>query len=74
MDIKTNRIIIDLTPALYERLNRMEELAGAPSKADVVRDALRLYEFLIKKASEGYDFSMKRGDAPSEPVVLFEKI
>ena len=69
---KTTRITIDLTPALYERLNKMEEFVEAASKADVVRDALRLYEYFTKKAAEGYEFSIERKGEKPQKVVLFD--
>lgn len=65
------RITIDLTGAMYERLNRVELSVGAASKADVVRDALRLYEFLVKKNADGYKFSMQREGETPERLVMF---
>jgi Arc/MetJ-type ribon-helix-helix transcriptional regulator len=65
------RITIDLTQSQYKRLERVEENSGAASKADVVREALRLYEFLLKRRLEGYEFSMKRkGESPKDIVLL----
>jgi hypothetical protein len=68
---KKVRITIDLSGGLYERLIKMESASGATSKADVVRDALRLYEFFVKKHAEGYEFSMRRDGEGAERVLMF---
>lgn len=55
---KRIRITLDLTKNSYERLQRLEEMIEVTSKADVVRQALQLLEFVAEKKSEGYTFNM----------------
>lgn len=55
------RITLDLTPELYDRLERLETAEQAGSKATLIRDALRVYEFIVNKSIEGCDFRIKRG-------------
>lgn len=61
------RITLDLTPDLYDRLERLEAAAQAGSKATLIRDALRVYEFIVNKTVEGCAFRMvnKRGKEES---------
>lgn len=57
------RITLDLTPDLYRRLERLETMAQAGSKATLIRDALRVYEFIVTRTVEGCGFRLvsKRG-------------
>jgi hypothetical protein len=53
-DIKRKtRISLDLSPTAFERLSSLETLTDADSKADLIRDALRLYEYLVKQSLKG---------------------
>ena len=70
-DVKTTRITVDLNAQLYARLEKLEEMTGAPSKADVVRDALRLYEFAVKAAVGGAKFHITMADGTTERMVVF---
>jgi hypothetical protein len=67
---KKIRITLDLTPELYGRLERLETTARAGSKATLIRDALRVYEFIVTKTVEGCGFRMvnKRG---KEETLIF---
>ena len=67
---KKIRITLDLTPDLYDRLERLEATAQAGSKATLIRDALRVYEFIVNKTIEGCGFKMvnKRG---KEETLIF---
>ncbi len=42
----------DFDEEMYQRLEALVEDSGSASKAEVVRRALRLYEWLLKKADE----------------------
>lgn len=56
-----------------EQFARLEQLADRTNlgKADMVRDALRLYEYLVKLVSAGYKLSITK-DGVSETLVLFD--
>jgi hypothetical protein len=71
---KPIRISVDLPPRSFERLEKIEELVGASSKADVVREALKVYEYLVGLAVRGVEFQMieKGGDKnDAKTLVLF---
>jgi len=56
------RITLDLTPDLYDRLCELQRSSGAPSKAEVFRRSLAIYEIMASKAAAGYTFVAERGD------------
>jgi hypothetical protein len=57
----TKRVQMDLPPKSVERLKRLQELTEAASYAEVMRNALRLYEALIIETESGNDIMVKRG-------------
>jgi Arc/MetJ-type ribon-helix-helix transcriptional regulator len=60
----TTRITVDLNERLYARLERLEESTEASSKADVIRDALKLYERMVEWHLSGHKFLLQRVDEP----------
>jgi Arc/MetJ-type ribon-helix-helix transcriptional regulator len=52
--MKRNRIAIDLSNNEFvAALEEIREATGRPSKSDVVRDALELYDLVIQQLKEG---------------------
>jgi len=47
------RISLDLSRSAFDRLSALEQTTEASSKADLIRDALRLYEYLVRQAAKG---------------------
>lgn len=66
---KKVRLTVDLSP---EQSARLEQLSGRTNlgKTDMVRDALRLYEYLVKLVLAGHKLSITK-DGVSETLVLF---
>ena len=50
---RKTRISLDLSRVAFDRLSNLETLVDADSKADLIRDALRLYEYLVKQSLRG---------------------
>lgn len=46
----------------WDRLNRLKDTTEASSYADVIKEALRLYEFLIEEDDKGSEFVIRRGE------------
>lgn len=51
--VRTHRFQITLSEKGYQRLTALQNATDAVSAADVVRDALRVYEALIDEAATG---------------------
>lgn len=70
------RITLDVSERFYERLNRLEELTDSESKAGVIRDALRVYEYLSRRAVEGDRFQTvgKDGLVREIPLLSIEVV
>lgn len=65
-DKKKIRISLDLTPGFNERLEHLERLVEGESKASVIRQALQLYEYLVKRHLEGASFKVVQGGEEKE--------
>lgn len=57
---KNVRVALDLTHELDERLETLTSYLNTGSKADTVRDALRVLEFLADRYREGSRFFEER--------------
>ncbi len=68
VDLK--RIQVDLPPRSLDRLKRLQSLTEAASYAEVVKNALRLYEAVVEEVENGNDLLIKRGDSIS-PYPVF---
>jgi hypothetical protein len=64
------RVQIDFTPEAAERLQQIKEMAEAKTNAEVVRNALRLYEWFLRQKKENYTFQLLKDDMVKE-VELF---
>jgi hypothetical protein len=51
---------LELPGASFERLKQLQERTEAASYAEVVRNALRLYEALVKEADAGNDVIIRQ--------------
>lgn len=66
----TTRFTIDLSEKSAKRLETLMNLTEAESKAEVVRNALRAFEYIVNKQEEGYDFCLMK-DGVVAPAGLF---
>lgn len=69
---ETTRITLDLSKAFYSRLQELETLVDVNTKADVLRQALQLYEFMAKKTAAGYTFRLVSPDQKEQDLVFFD--
>ena len=67
---KSVRITVDLSSSSYNRLEQLELKTGAASKAEVIRQALQLYEFVVNKIKTGAEFQLVEGDKTKSLVLL----
>jgi len=68
---KTFRIQFDLTEEAHTRLQKIKEMSGATTKAEVFRASLRLFEWTIKQKQEGKSFIVKDGENEQPVEFLF---
>ena len=59
-----------MTSRSWERLKKIKEDSEASSYADVIKEALRLYEFLWNEDEKGSEFIIKR-DSKETIIKLF---
>jgi dihydroxyacid dehydratase/phosphogluconate dehydratase len=58
--IESKRIQMDLAPKALSRLKRLQDTTEAASYAEVVRNALRLYEVLVEEHEKGANFKIEK--------------
>lgn len=56
------RIQFEFAPDAIERLNSMKARTDATSYAELVRNSLRLYEWLLDQTNNGYDIGLIKDD------------
>jgi hypothetical protein len=64
----TTRVQLEMPPQAMERLQRLKEKTEAASYAEVIRNALRVFEALVQEHESGSEFSLKR---PSGETVAY---
>lgn len=69
--VPKNRVQFDLPPRSMERLNALKLKTEASSYAEVVKNALRLYEALIEETESGKQFLVRDKDGVVSPYRLF---
>jgi hypothetical protein len=66
-----NRVQFDLAPKSMERLNVLKRKTESASYAEVVKNALRLYEALIEETEAGKQFFVRDANGTMVPYRLF---
>ena len=67
----TTRVQLEMPPQAMERLQRLKEHTEAASYAEVIRNALRLFEALVEEHEKGAEFSLKRADGETVAYKIF---
>ena len=58
-------------PEAYERLQRLKEKTEANTTAQVIKSALRLYEYVIEESLKGNGFCLRKTDGKIEDLKIF---
>ena len=58
----TTRVQLEMPPQAMERLTKLKEKTEAASYAEVIRNALRVFEALMDEHDKGAEFQLKRAD------------
>jgi Ribbon-helix-helix protein, copG family len=67
----TTRVQLEMPPQAMERLTRLKEKTEATSYAEVIRNALRVFEALAEEHEKGGEFSLKRADGQTVAYKIF---
>ena len=67
----TTRVQLEMPPQAMVRLQKMKERTEAASYAEVIRNALRLFEALVDEHEKGAEFSLKRADGSVVEYKIF---
>lgn len=66
-----HRLQFEFSADAYGRLARMKDKANVTSFAELVRHALRVYEWLLDQEKESYDLFLIKDGKPEKVVKLF---
>lgn len=58
----TTRVQLEMPPQAMERLTKLKEKTEAASYAEVIRNALRVFEALMDEHDKGAEFQLKRAE------------
>jgi len=67
----TTRVQLEMPPQAMERLQRLKDRTEAASYAEVIRNALRLFEALLEEHEKGAEFSLKKPDGETVAYRIF---
>ena len=67
----TTRVQLEMPPQAMERLQKLKDRIEAASYAEVIRNALRLFEALVVEHEKGAEFSLKRADGEIVQYKIF---
>jgi Arc/MetJ-type ribon-helix-helix transcriptional regulator len=67
----TTRVQLEMPPQAMDRLTRLKEKTEAASYAEVIRNALRVFEALMDEHEKGAEFQLKRQDGETVSYRIF---
>lgn len=65
-----SRLTIRLTKEALDRVENMRSFTKADSKGAVVRDAIRLYEWLLEQQSKGFKIKLRKGNTIKDIKII----
>jgi len=69
-ELGRQRVQLDFTQEALERLREIKELAGVKTNAEVVRNAIRLYDWFLRQKKENYKFQLVKDDKVKEVEII----
>ena len=67
----TTRVQLEMPPQAMVRLQKLKDRSEAASYAEVIRNALRLYEALVEEHEKGSEFTLKRANGETVQYKIF---
>lgn len=68
---ETRRVQLELPPRAYERLVRLKVETESGTYSEVMKNALRLYDFAVEQYEQGHELMLKRADGTIVPAQIF---
>lgn len=68
-DAKRKRVPIEFSATAYNHLQRLQRETDATSNVEVIRDALRVYDYILGQMREGWELRLVR-DKEAKALVL----
>ena len=65
-EVGRQRVQLEFTPEAMDRLRQIKSLANAGTNAEVVRNALRVYEWFLRQRAEEYKLQLVKDDQVKE--------
>jgi hypothetical protein len=65
------RVQMDLSERAFERLKTLKDKVEATSYTEVMKDALRLYDYMLSKDLEGAKFYIEEDGRPKAEIKIF---
>ena len=66
--LKKRRMQFEFSTEAFQRLQEMKDKTGASSYASLVRDALRVYEYVAEQQRRGYEIALRKEGEPLKVV------
>lgn len=63
-----HRIQFEFSDEAYERMGKIKELTGATSFAELIRKALRVYEWVVQQEKNGYAIGLVKDGKMAKEV------
>jgi metal-responsive CopG/Arc/MetJ family transcriptional regulator len=60
--VKKQRLQFDLSPEALKDLDELREMADVSTRAELIRKALRLYNWFLAQKRDGGEFLVKKGE------------
>jgi hypothetical protein len=67
----TTRVQLEMPPQAMDRLQRLKDKTEAASYAEVIRNALRIFEALVQEHEAGAEFQLKRPGGETVAYKIF---
>lgn len=67
---QSRRLQFEFSPDAYLRLERMKEETEAASFAELVRNALRVYDWIKQKERDGFELALMKDNETVQSVKL----
>ena len=66
------RLQFDFSEEAVQRLDGLVTATESATRAEVIRNALRVYDYLVRKDKDGYEIELvKEGDGKVKPALVF---